>query len=99
MLPPRPSEDGVTYVDVPGSKSFVAPVSLNLGMLLPLLCPTEDGVGEFFFDEDEIMAGLDPETRAAVVAHQLSNGLDLDEGGEEDLQQVGATQTTERLGS
>ncbi|MEW5306222.1 MAG: hypothetical protein WDW36_008704 [Sanguina aurantia] len=48
----------------------------------------EDGVGEFFFDEDEIMAGLDPETRAAVVAHQLSSGLDLEEGGEEDLQQL-----------
>lgn len=40
--------------------------------------PEEEGEGDFFFNEEEVMAGLDDETRAAVVAHQTA-GMDLDD--------------------
>ncbi|KAG2485070.1 hypothetical protein HYH03_016167 [Edaphochlamys debaryana] len=49
-----------------------------------------EGEGDFFFDEAEVMAGLDPSTRAAVIAERLEGGMDLGEGedGGEDLQEL-----------
>lgn len=58
------------------------------------------GEGDFFFDEAEVMAGLDPHTRAAMMAERFEAGMDLDgeetaeaqevaeNGAREDLRQV-----------
>ncbi|KAG2426856.1 hypothetical protein HYH02_014709 [Chlamydomonas schloesseri] len=43
-----------------------------------------EGEGDFFFDEAEVMAGLDPSTRAAVMADRLADGMELGDGEEED---------------
>eukprot|EP00798_Chlamydomonas_sp_ICE-L_P003546 gene3546-13616_t len=39
--------------------------------------PEEEGEGDFFYNEEEVHAGLDDETRAALVANQTAN-MDLD---------------------
>jgi hypothetical protein len=41
------------------------------------VCVTSSGEGEFFFDEGEVMAGLDPTTRAALMAQRLEVGARL----------------------
>ncbi|KXZ42324.1 hypothetical protein GPECTOR_161g123 [Gonium pectorale] len=51
-----------------------------------------EGEGDFFFDEAEVMAGLDPDTRAAVIAERLEGGMELEgeaaENGEADLREL-----------
>mmetsp|Transcript_14410 Transcript_14410/g.31164 ORF Transcript_14410/g.31164 Transcript_14410/m.31164 type:complete len:231 (+) Transcript_14410:55-747(+) len=47
----------------------------------------EEGEGEFFFDEAEVMAGLDDETRTALVAAQAA-GMQLEEQGANDLEEL-----------
>ncbi|GFH15656.1 predicted protein, partial [Haematococcus lacustris] len=53
-----------------------------------------EGEGDFYFDEAEVMAGLDPATRAALMAQQLQGGMALEdcaeglEGGDGGLEQV-----------
>ncbi|KAG2422689.1 hypothetical protein HXX76_015853 [Chlamydomonas incerta] len=42
-----------------------------------------EGEGDFFFDEAEVMAGLDAGTRAAVMAERLAEGMELADGEEE----------------
>lgn len=49
----------------------------------------EDGEGEFFFDRDEVLAGVPPDVRAAVLAQELEAGMDVGEGEEEgDLEEL-----------
>ena len=38
----------------------------------------EEGEGEFYFDEAEVLGGLDEEARAALLARQAA-GMDLEE--------------------
>ncbi|GFH14932.1 uncharacterized protein HaLaN_11074 [Haematococcus lacustris] len=53
-----------------------------------------EGEGDFYFDEAEVMAGLDPATRAALMAQQLQGGMALEdcaeglEGGDGGLEQM-----------
>lgn len=55
--------------------------------LLPHLPPScaapaaASGEGDFFFDEAEVMAGLDEPTRAALMAARMA-GMGVDEDGE-----------------
>ncbi len=47
-----------------------------------MLHVTEEGEGDFFFDEAEVMNGLDGESRSALLAGQAA-GMELEEGQEE----------------
>ena len=47
----------------------------------------EDDEGEFYFDEDEVIGGLDEGTRAALLASR-AEGMELDEGAEEELEEL-----------
>lgn len=47
-----------------------------------------DGEGEFFYDEDEVLKGLDEETRAALLAARYETAMELEEqNGGENLQE------------
>ena len=41
-------------------------------------CHVEEGEGDFYFDEDEVLGGLDDEAKAALLARQAA-GMDLEE--------------------
>ncbi|EFJ48103.1 hypothetical protein VOLCADRAFT_120923 [Volvox carteri f. nagariensis] len=57
-----------------------------------------EGEGDFFFDEAEVMAGLDPQTRAAVMAERLEGAMDLGEDGEgQEAVENGAREDFEQL--
>ncbi|GLC40100.1 hypothetical protein PLESTB_001942900 [Pleodorina starrii] len=56
-----------------------------------------EGEGDFFFDEAEVMAGLDPQTRAAVIADRLEEGMDLDDQGEGEAMENGTREDLEQL--
>ena len=43
---------------------------------------SEEGEGDFYFDETEVIGGLDEEARAALLARQAA-GMDLEEAEEE----------------
>ena len=47
----------------------------------------EDDEGEFYFDEDEVIKGLDEGTRAALLASR-AEGMELDEGAGEELEEL-----------
>lgn len=47
-------------------------------MILLFFISAEEGEGEFYFDEDEVLGGLDEEARAAHLARQAA-GMDLEE--------------------
>jgi hypothetical protein len=75
-------------------RSHARPSSVSASSALrPVPFRPLSGEGDFFFDEAEVMAGLDPDTRAAVMAERLEVGMDLDQGAEEngareDLEEV-----------
>ncbi|PNH08916.1 Chloride conductance regulatory protein ICln [Tetrabaena socialis] len=56
-----------------------------------------EGEGDFFFDEAEVMAGLDPTTRAAVIADRLEGGMDLGGGAEGEAEANGAPEDLREL--
>jgi hypothetical protein len=47
-----------------------------------LLFFAEEGEGDFFFDEDEVLGGMDAEARAAYLARQSAD-MELEEGAGE----------------
>eukprot|EP00198_Chlamydomonas_reinhardtii_P003523 XP_001692859.1 predicted protein [Chlamydomonas reinhardtii] len=56
-----------------------------------------EGEGDFFFDEAEVMAGLDPAIRAEVMAERLAGGMELADGEEGEEGGSGAPEDLQAL--
>ncbi|GIL88781.1 hypothetical protein Vretimale_19626 [Volvox reticuliferus] len=89
--------------DIPAEVRLVPAEENRIDEIFKVLCDCAalnpdsevEGEGDFFFDDAEVMAGLDPQTRAAVMAERLEEGMDLDvdqeaeeNGAREDLEQL-----------
>ncbi|GIL60693.1 hypothetical protein Vafri_15226 [Volvox africanus] len=105
MMQPADEEEGADgeAEDIPAEARLVPAEESKIDEIFKVLCECAElnpdseveGEGDFFFDEAEVMAGLDPQTRAAVIAERLEEGMDLDvdqeaeeNGAREDLEQL-----------
>ena len=57
---------------------FTAPLATSLTSTHSCHSISEEGEGDFYFDEEEVLGGLDEEARAALLARQAA-GMDLEE--------------------
>ncbi|KAJ9523845.1 hypothetical protein QJQ45_020036 [Haematococcus lacustris] len=102
-LPPLDNEAADEAEDEPDSELRLVPQDADcLEKMFQALCDCaalnpdseNEGEGDFYFDEAEVMAGLDPATRAALMAQQLQGGMALEdcaeglEGGDGGLEQM-----------